>query len=154
MLRFLTTCAALTAAVTMQQIPAFAGENHHEPVIIDMESASWKTVNDAGVEVAVLSGNPSEPGVYSLIMKVPQGVKTPVHTHADVWRHSVVISGTLYFAFGEEWDADSLIPMGPGTFFTEGPTDVHYAWAKDGPVVAFLTAMGPTSTEALAPPPE
>ena len=153
MFRFLITCAALAFA-TMLQIPAFAGESHHEPVIIDMESASWKTINDAGVEVAVLSGNPSKPGVYSLIMKIPKGVKTSVHTHADVWRHSVVISGTLYFAFGDEWNSDSLIPMGPGTFFTEGPTDAHYAWAKDGPVVAFLTAMGPTSTDALAPPPE
>ena len=145
--------APLALAFALSAFGASAQEAPRGPDIA-YDDAPWRQVNDAGMEVALLSGDPTAEGVYSMLIKLPAGVKLPVHVHADAWRHSVVLSGTLYFGFGDTWDEEALVAYGPGDFWTEAPNDPHFAWTKDGEVVGFLTAMGPTGTTVLAPPPQ
>lgn len=115
------------------------------------EERQWRTINDAGVQVAVVAGKPNGEGPYSVFMKVPAGVKIPPHTHNDKFRHSLIISGTFYFAFGETWDDAKLKPLGPGSFWTEAPTEAHYGEVREGEVIALVTAFGPTSTNPVKP---
>jgi hypothetical protein len=42
--------------------------------------------------------------------KGPAGFKLMPHFHPDEWRTGVVLSGTYYFAVGEQWDETKLKP--------------------------------------------
>ena len=62
-----------------------------------------------------------------------------------------MISGTIHFGFGNTWDEAALKAFTPGTIWTEPPGANHFVWAKDGEVIAMLTAMGPTGSIPVAP---
>src|SRR5439155_145253 len=48
-----------------------------------------------GVKIAMLEGNPAQPGAFAYRLKFPANYKVPAHTHpAD--EHVTVISGTFY----------------------------------------------------------
>lgn len=104
---------------------------------------------DGDLQTLLLFGDPKKPGLYVGRFKFPKGLKIMPHFHSDADRTIVVLSGTLYFARGEQWDESKLEAFPPGTFYTE-PKDVpHFAWAKDDDVVVQLTAIGPTGTTQI-----
>ena len=95
---------------------------------------------------AIIFGDPTKPGVYVQRFRFPAGLKVLPHWHSDRMRTVVVLSGTLYYAFGEQWDEQKLTPLPAGSFFYEPSHVPHFAWAKDGEVVLQLTAIGPSGT--------
>ncbi len=99
-----------------------------------------------GLETSVLYGDPAKPGLYVMRVKFPPGLKIQPHWHPEEMRTVAVISGTLLFAFGDQWDEAKMTALPPGSFFAEPSKTPHYAWAKDGEVVLHLTAIGPTAT--------
>jgi hypothetical protein len=56
-----------------------------------------------------------------------------------------VLSGTLYFGFGDQFDENKLTPYPAGTFFSEVPNVPHFVAAKDGEVIFQATGIGPTA---------
>jgi quercetin dioxygenase-like cupin family protein len=98
------------------------------------------------LQIATLFGDPAKVGVFVQRYKFPAGLKLMPHSHPDQPRTVAVLSGTLYYAFGEEWDEAKLRPLPAGAFFTEPPNAAHFAWAKDGEVVLQLTSIGPTGS--------
>src|SRR5262249_47624249 len=56
------------------------------------------------LQTAVIFGDPTKQGFYVERFRFPPGLKVPPHWHPDEMRTVVVISGTLYYAFGEQWD--------------------------------------------------
>jgi hypothetical protein len=70
-----------------------------------------------GVQIAILYGDPAKPGLYVVRLKLPDGAKVIPHTHPEEVRTLTVLSGTLYFGFGEQWDESKLTPYPAGTFF-------------------------------------
>jgi quercetin dioxygenase-like cupin family protein len=105
-----------------------------------------------GFETAVLYGNPTQPGLFVMRIKIPAGFKIPPHWHPEVSRTAVVLSGTLLFGLGERWDESMLEARPAGTFFTELPKQPHYAWAKDGEVIVQVTGIGPSGTVVIKQP--
>jgi quercetin dioxygenase-like cupin family protein len=98
----------------------------------------------AGVELAVLYGDPAKPGLYVVRLKLPAGAKVLPHTHPEEVRTLTVLSGTLYFGFGDKFDESKLTPYPAGTFFSELPTAPHFIAAKDGEVIFQATGVGPS----------
>jgi quercetin dioxygenase-like cupin family protein len=98
-----------------------------------------------GVQIAVLYGDPAKPGLYVVRLKLPGGAKVGPHTHPEEVRTLTVLSGTLYFGFGEEWDENKLTPYPAGTFFSELPNVPHFVSAKDGEVIFQATGIGPSA---------
>lgn len=104
---------------------------------------------EGDLQTLLLFGDPKKAGLYVGRFKFPKGLKIMPHFHSDADRTIVVLSGTFYFARGEQWDESKLEAFPPGTFYTE-PKDVpHFAWAKDDDVVVQLTAIGPTGTTQI-----
>ena len=64
-------------------------------------------------------------------------------------RTVLVMSGTFYFAVGEQWDESKLKPYPAGTLYSEPAKTPHYAWAKDGEVILQVTAIGPTGNTPI-----
>lgn len=96
------------------------------------------------VQIAVLYGDPTKPGLYVVRMRLPAGAKVAPHIHPEEVRTLTVLSGTLYFGFGEQWDDSKLTAFPPGTFFSELPTTPHFVSAKDGEVIFQATGIGPS----------
>jgi quercetin dioxygenase-like cupin family protein len=105
----------------------------------------------AGVpQTATLFGDPTKAELFVQQIKIPAGFKIMPHWHPEAVRTVLVLSGTLYYANGEEWDESELKPFPTGTFFVEFVRVPHYAWAKDGEVLLQLTEIGPTGTTFVA----
>ena len=51
--------------------------------------------------MAVLMGNPSKPGMFTIRLKAPANYKVPAHWH-PMAENLTVISGTFYLAMGDK----------------------------------------------------
>jgi quercetin dioxygenase-like cupin family protein len=91
-----------------------------------------------------LFGDSSKPGLYVDRIKFAPGMKVMPHWHPDSVRTVLVLSGTFYFAVGEQWDESQLKVYPAGTLYSEPARTPHYTWAKDGEVILQVTAIGPT----------
>jgi quercetin dioxygenase-like cupin family protein len=91
-----------------------------------------------------LFGDSSKPGLYVDRVRFAPGTKVMPHWHPDPVRTVLVLSGTFYFAVGEQWDESQLKAYPAGTLYSEPVGTPHYAWAKDGEVILQVTAIGPT----------
>jgi quercetin dioxygenase-like cupin family protein len=112
-------------------------------VVILPQEIKYKATG-SGAETAVLYGDPTKAGLYVMRLKLPAGAKVLPHIHPEEVRTLTVISGTLYFGFGEKWDESKLKAYPAGTFFSEVPTTPHFVAAKDGDVIFQATGIGPS----------
>jgi pimeloyl-ACP methyl ester carboxylesterase len=99
----------------------------------------------AGIQTIVLSGNPTQPGLYTILLKAPANTRIEAHTHPDD-RVATVISGTWYFGYGDRFDEGLLKALPPGSFYTEPSNESHFARTGDMPVVVHISGSGPTGT--------
>ena len=94
-----------------------------------------------GAKVAVLEGDPSKEGFFTMRLWLPDGFKIPPHWHPKV-EHVTVISVTFNIGTGEKFDQTATRAMPTGTFgFWPGDMK-HFAWAK-GETVLQLHGTGP-----------
>jgi quercetin dioxygenase-like cupin family protein len=142
------TLSALFLAVSIVSAQAQSVETS---VVKLPEQIEFKGLPGA-LQIATLYGDPAKPEVFVQRFKFPAGLKLMPHFHPDSPRTVAVLSGTLYYAFGEVWDESKLKALPAGTFFTEPVKAAHFAWAKDGEVELQLTSIGPTGATLLKAP--
>lgn len=94
-----------------------------------------------GIQFAVLAGDPSKAGVYTIRLKMPSGSKVNPHWHTDEV-DVTVITGTLGFGMGDKFDKSKGQLVKPGGFIVEAKEMHHYVWA-DGPTVIQVHGEGP-----------
>ncbi len=112
------------------------------------EDVDWKPFSEfpPSVRLAVVVGQPSEPGPYTIRVKVPHGEKLMPHTHPED-RVYTVISGVFYIGLGAEFDASKLAAHPPGAVIVLPGNTPHFHWAKSGEYVTQVTAIGPLGLE-------
>jgi quercetin dioxygenase-like cupin family protein len=130
-------------------VPTGAYAQGPQAVVKFPNELEFKAPVSPGPQTAVVYGDPTKAGVFVTRAKLAPGLKVPPHWHPDEWRTAVVLSGTLYFGVGEQWDESKLTAYPAGTFFSEPPRMPHYVWAKDGEVIIQVTGMGPTGTTPI-----
>jgi quercetin dioxygenase-like cupin family protein len=96
------------------------------------------------LQTTILYGDPTKPGPFVTRLKIPPGVKVLPHWNPDEAHTVTVLSGTLYYAVGEQWDEAKLAAYPAGSFLAESPKTAHYEWAKAGEVILQITGIGPT----------
>ena len=94
-----------------------------------------------GAKLAVLEGDPTKKGLYTMRLQMPDGYKIRPHHHLQV-EHVTVISGIFNLGMGEKFDETAGHEMPAGTFGFLPTTMKHFAWAK-GETVIQLHGMGP-----------
>ena len=97
-------------------------------------------------QLAVVVGDPSEPGPYTIRVKAPAGAKLMPHRHHED-RVYTVISGVFYIGLGEEFDPDKLQAYPPGGVVVLPGGTAHFHWAKSGEYITQVTAIGPISLD-------
>jgi len=95
----------------------------------------------AGAKLAVLEGNPFQPGPYTMRLKMPDGYQIMPHYHLRT-EHVTVISGVFNLGMGEKFDKSAAHAMPAGTFGFLAPKMKHYAWAT-GETILQLHGIGP-----------
>ena len=73
-----------------------------------------------------LYGDSSQPGLYVDRIRFLPGMKAMPHWHPNTVRTVLVLSGTFYFAVGEQWDESKLVAYPAGTLYSEPPRTPHY----------------------------
>ena len=140
-LRFGAYTLNLFVGTFLFQVSSFAQDA--STIVLLPQQIHYKTMG-SGAETAVLYGDPTKSGLYVMRLRLPAGAKVLPHIHPEEVRTLTVISGTLYFGFGEKWDESKLKAYPAGTFFSEVPTTPHFVAAKDGEVIFQATGIGPS----------
>jgi quercetin dioxygenase-like cupin family protein len=137
----------------MQSIGSTAMARTHQPGqetfrSILPEDIDWKPFPafPPSARLAVVVGEPTQPGPYLARVKVPSGVKLMPHRHPED-RIYTVISGVFYIGLGEQFDAEKLRAHPPGSVVVLPGDTWHFHWAKSGEYVTQVTAIGPLGLE-------
>jgi quercetin dioxygenase-like cupin family protein len=96
--------------------------------------------------LAVVGGEPAEKGLYTVRVKVPNGVKLMPHRHRED-RVYTVISGIFYIGVGDRFDAGTLQAYPPGSVVVLPGNTSHFHWAKSGEYVTQVSGIGPLGIE-------
>lgn len=146
------TAAALAVpilALAQASPPAAAAQ---QAVVAVPGSITWgaaPAVLPAGAKAAVLEGDPSQPGAFTLRLWLPDGYTIPPHFH-PVAEHVTVVQGTLLVGMGDQLDASKFNELPTGTFGLIPPGMRHFARAK-GDVVIQLHGVGPWGLSYVNP---
>lgn len=132
----LACCASALADSTLQ------------PTIITPSSIKWMPGTGqipATVGVAVLDGDPTKAGPFTIRLNIPDGTKFPAHYHNDTERLTI-ISGTFMAGIGSTFDASKMVALPAGSFAVLPAKLWHYAMAK-GDTVVQVNGTGPFAME-------
>jgi quercetin dioxygenase-like cupin family protein len=104
----------------------------------------------ASVQTVVVKGDPTKPGLYTLLLRAAPNTKIEAHAHPDD-RVATVISGTWYFGYGKQFNEAALKTLPPGSVYTEPPNANHFAMTRGEAVVIQITGTGPSGTTYVDP---
>jgi quercetin dioxygenase-like cupin family protein len=96
-----------------------------------------------GAQLAVLQGDPTGTGLFTVRLKMPNGYKFPPHTHPTA-EHVTVISGDFAVGMGKTFETKGMLTLSPGGFVTAPANEAHYALAR-GVTVVQIHAIAPFS---------
>jgi hypothetical protein len=101
-----------------------------------------------GAEMAILHGDPNQPGLYIVLQKwLPHNNSRP-HFHPND-RFITVLSGTWWVNTGPKYDPAGMKPLPTGSFVVHYGGQIHYDGAKDAECILQIVGIGPaTSTPA------
>ena len=127
------------------QPPAVAFADFSDAQLLTRRNIAWTDFEppgfDPGVKLAVLHGNPSAKGDYTVRLRFPAGYRFPVHWHPG-GEHVTVISGTFLLGMGDTPDWKAVRSYGPGDFVYAPARHPHYGGAR-GVTVVQLHGDGP-----------
>jgi quercetin dioxygenase-like cupin family protein len=116
-----------------------AGHAVFRPAELQWQEAS--AMLPKGAKIAVLEGDPTQEGIFTIRLSAPDGYRIPPHWH-PAFEHVTVISGTFLIGMGEKWDDSKLAAVPAGGFTYMAPNMRHFAAVK-GETVVQVHALGP-----------
>jgi quercetin dioxygenase-like cupin family protein len=141
--------AALLAAATAVFAQS-AGHEHHTTLI---SPAELKWVAPAayapGMQLAVVTGDPSKPGMYVVRLKAPAGYVIPAHMHPND-ENVTVLSGSFNIGTGPKLDKSKGTSVKAGGYSFVGKGMAHYAWFTEDTVLQ-LHGVGPQGVTYVDP---
>jgi quercetin dioxygenase-like cupin family protein len=144
MIKFAIHIVLLGALTATSAIAASA------PTIVTPGTIAWTagTGPEEGVQVAVLEGDPSKAGPYTVRLNIPSGGKFLPHSHRDV-EHVTVISGTLLVGLGDVFDASKMKALPAGSYVVI-PAGLHHFAMAQGATILQIHGTGPSSFDMVA----
>ena len=140
--RFSTVMLVMLAAAA-----ALAAEARQAPpthVKVRPADVKWgpaPPVLPPGAQIAVLDGDPTKAGFFTIRLKFPDGYKIAPHSHPTD-ENIVVVSGVFMMGMGAAPDDAAMHQLPAGSFTTIPKTSPHYAAAK-GETVIQIYGQGP-----------
>ena len=94
-----------------------------------------------GALIAVVSGDPTRAGMFTLRVSMPDGYRIPPHSHPGD-EHVQIHEGALQVGVGDQLDPKMTQTLAPGDSAT-APGGVHHFSIAKGRTVLSATFMGP-----------
>ena len=146
MRRFIPCILTLLCAVALAQTaskPAAkpATEDHKVWAPAELKWGSAPDILPAGAQLAVLEGDPTKTGEFTMRLKMPNGYKIAPHFHPRM-EHVTLISGSFHVGVGDKFDESKMAGVPVGAFIWIKPGTHHFAMAK-GETVIQLHGNGP-----------
>jgi quercetin dioxygenase-like cupin family protein len=108
---------------------------------VDLEWQAGPASLPPGIEFVILEGDPSEPGVFTMRFRAPDGYVIPPHWHTGTERLTV-LSGVFHLGHGEQFDRQAAERLPAGSHFSLPPEERHFAFTE-GETVVQLSSVGP-----------
>src|SRR6185437_430576 len=145
-------------ALCLDIAPSTAQTNNGQLRMAPREIAASKSAgkkapgssNLDAVQVIVIHGNPSQKGLYTILLKVAANTKIPAHLHPDD-RMAAVLSGTWYFGYGNKFDEGQLKKLPAGSVYSEVEKQNHFAMTKNEEVTVEITGYGSSGVTYVNP---
>jgi quercetin dioxygenase-like cupin family protein len=94
-----------------------------------------------GAKIAVVSGNPAQPGPFVIRLRFPPGYAVPPHSHpAD--EHVTVLDGVVSMGMGSIADRDRLKVIPKGRSIIAPANMAHFASTTQGATLQ-ISSRGP-----------
>lgn len=141
-----TVCTFLLipVAAEAQDVRVVEDEGPEEHLIYTPEDVEWRPGPgsfERGAEFAVLEGDPSQPGLFTMQIRMPDGFAIAPHWHPGVERVTV-LSGAFHLGHGERADRGAAQRLPAGSHFSLPPEMRHFAFTE-GETVIQLSSIGP-----------
>jgi quercetin dioxygenase-like cupin family protein len=102
-----------------------------------------------GARMAILEGDPTQPGVFTMRIKFPAGFKVSPHYHSQT-EHATVISGALSLGMGRVFEKSAMRVLPAGSFGYWPAGTPHFAWFEHETVLQ-LHGQGPWTVTYVNP---
>ena len=143
--------AVLAAAQILPKEGSQAAEMQMAPPV-NVEDIKWGPAPltiPPGAQLAVVAGDPSKEGLFTMRLKMPPNYKVPAHNHPTD-EFVTVISGDFRVGLGDKLDMDKGLSLKAGGF-SEMPAGMnHYAWTTEETVVQ-IAGPGPFAINYFNP---
>jgi hypothetical protein len=128
-----------------------AQERSHVMVVPD--DVKWRPASSKlppGAQLAVLDGDPSQPGApYTIRAKLPDGYSVPPHWH-PMDEHITVIQGTIRLGMGKQFNSEALRDLPAGSYARLPKEEPHFNLYK-GETIIQLHGIGPYDIHYVNP---
>lgn len=108
----------------------------------DLKWMPAPSVIPPGVQLAVLRGNPSAEGIFTIRLKIPPHYTFAPHWHPTEESFSV-LAGTFYLGMGDTVDKSKAKALPAMSFAAMPGVEHHYAYTGNQGAVIDLTGYGP-----------
>jgi quercetin dioxygenase-like cupin family protein len=137
---------ACGGAATLADDPGAGGVTSVSP-----GDVQWKADSRGpGIFTAVVAGDPKQPGLYVLRVRMLQDAKLPPHRHPDL-RSVTVLSGEFYLGVGEVFEVGKMKAYPAGSHIMIPPNVPHFGWVKSGESIQQDCGWGPTGSTPVTP---
>jgi quercetin dioxygenase-like cupin family protein len=143
-------CLLVTIVVALVMLPVYGRADSH--VMQNVRETRWSAAPPflpLGAKMAVIQGDPSASGLYTLRLRFPANYKIPAHSHPTD-EHVTVLSGTLYAGKGDKLDPRGGTALRVGGFALMPVGMNHYAYTKKETTIQ-LHGMGPVEFSYVNP---
>lgn len=138
-------------------LAAFAGQGKkaagpQQHVAVTASALKWKAGPaslPAGIQMAVLSGDPTAEGPFVMRLKIPAGTRIAPHSH-PAHEHVTVLAGTFRLAMGDKFDETKLDTFRAGDFTMMPPGHTHFVLVPEESLIQ-LHGWGPWAINYVNP---
>ena len=100
----------------------------------------------AGAEMAVVSGDPSKAGKFTIRLKMPSNYAVPAHWHEKL----TLVEGKLAYGMSDRLDKANAQALAPGASIVMKAKHHHWVFTGDGATVE-VSATGPFQVTYVDP---
>jgi quercetin dioxygenase-like cupin family protein len=121
--------------------------------LVKPDALTWKDNPNLpkGAQSVTLLGDPTKAGQMVVNRtKLPPNYRVPPHTH-PMAETVTVISGTLGFGMGEQFDDKKGEMVQAGAFFAQPAKHAHYVWTGSEGAIIQVQFIGPGGIDYINP---
>lgn len=147
-----TWFGGLAAVLLFTSLAAVAAKQAPAHVMQTLGAAKWgpaPPMLPPGAQIAVLVGDPTKAGPYTVRLKFPANYAVPAHSH-PLDENVAVTSGQLFIGMGAKLDKTTGLGLGVGGFALMPGNSNHFAYTK-GETTILLYGQGPVDFKYVNP---